>query len=205
MAVDPFALTTLADVKSHLNIPVGNVSQDETLERMINSSSAKIENFLSRRILQRAYNEYQDGRSNDRILLSQWPVEFPSEVWVDSSGLFTDVSNQLDSADYVLEGDPAIGIVLLGGRLFSKGIKNIKIVYNGGYVTVPYNIAESCIMTVEYMYDMRSDRRIGVTSKSKNSENVTYIQDLPEFVINTLLPYQRFFEFDQASIAVQNG
>lgn len=204
MATDPYALTDLTTIKQHLNIDPLVTSQDAVLERMIDAASAKIESFLDRKVLTRSWTEYQDGRANDRILLKHWPCSKPSEVWDDPSGLFTDSSNQLASDEFELEGDPAIGIVLLGSRYFNKGTRNIKIVYDAGYATVPYDIEEACLFTVEYLYDMRSDRRIGVSTKGKNGETTTFLTNLPEFVIDMLLPYQRV-EFGHANIAVQNA
>ena len=203
MAVDPNALTTLEDVKQHLDIPVTNIDQDAILERMINAASQKIESFLDRRIKKRSWTEFQDGRRNDRIVLRQWPCEKPTELWNDPSSKFTDTDNQLDPADFELEGDPAIGVVLIGRR-FSNGNRSIKIVYEAGYDTIPFDLSEACIMTVEFMYDMRSSRRLGTSTKNKNSETISYLGDLPDFVLKMIEPYQRF-DFGHASIAVQNG
>jgi hypothetical protein len=202
MALDPYALTTLANVKSHLNITVA--TQDAKLERMINAASLKIEQFLDRKILKRSYTEYQDGRLNDRIVLRHWPCDKPTELWSDASGLFADSSNQIDANDFVLEGDPAIGVVLLNGLVFPRSNKSIKIVYQAGYDTVPYDIEEACILSVEFMYDMSADRRIGVKSKGKNGETTTFAGDLPIFVKDMLTPYQRY-EFGISPIAIQNS
>jgi uncharacterized phiE125 gp8 family phage protein len=203
VAVDPYALTSLDTIKSHLNIPAGTTSEDEVLERMINAASEKIEQFLDRKILKRSWTEYQDGRSNDRIVLRQWPCSKPSELWDDASSEFTDASNMIDDDDFALEGDPAIGVVLLGGW-FSRANRNIKIVYEAGYDVVPYDLEEACLLTIEFMYDMRADRRVGVSSKGKNSESVKFLGNLPQFVTDMLMPYQRF-EFGLSNIAVQNS
>jgi len=200
--IDTYALTTLADIKEHLNIPTLTITQDNILIRMINAASMMIEQFLDRKVLQRSYTEFYDGRSNDRFLLRQWPAVKPSELWVDSSSLFTDVLNKKGTNEYELEGD--CGVLLLNGVRFPKGIRNIKVVYLGGFTTVPYIIAEACIGTVEFMYDMKSDRRIGVTSKSKNAETVTFISDLPPVIKTMLTPFQRF-EFPSSAQGIQNG
>jgi len=201
MALDIYALTTLEDVKSHLNIPISTITQDDTLERMINASSAKIEGYLDRKILKRTYTEYQDGRSSDRIVLKQWPIEKPTELWIDHTSNFIDVKNQLDSSRYHVEDD--FGVQLIG-TMFPRGRRNIKIVYQAGYDTVPYDIAEAAIMTVSFLYDMRSDRRIGVGQKGKNSENTTFLGELPEFVTNLLEPHKRM-DFGILGTAVNNG
>lgn len=189
--LDTYALTTLADVKEHLNVKPLDVSQDNILTRMINASSEMIETFLDRKILQRTYTEFYDGRGNDRMLLRQWPVVKPTQLWNDPSGLFTSPSDQYPVAEYETEGEPAVGVILLSGQKFSKGNRNVKVVYQGGYVTTPYVIAEACILCVEFSFDMRSDRRIGVQTKGKNQESTTFLGDLPEFVKNMLAPYQR--------------
>lgn len=202
MALDAFALTSLDNVKSYLNIPTLTITQDTTLERMINASSAKIETFLDRKILKRTFTEYQDGRSSDRILVKEWPAEKPTELWIDSSSQFTDITTQLPDSDFVLEDE--IGVQLINGRGFGKGRRNIKVVYEAGYTTVPYDIEEACIMTVAFFYDLRSDRRIGVSQKGKNSENTTFLDDLPAIVKGMINPYRRI-EFGFGSVAVQNG
>jgi hypothetical protein len=151
---------------------------------MINAASAKIEQFLDRKILK--------------------PCNKPTELWDDIGNEFTDAANQIDATEFTTEGDPAIGVVLLGGLKFSRSNQNIKVVYEAGYDTVPYDVEEACILTVEFMYDMRADRRIGTQSKGKNAETTTFLGNLPEFVTDMLMPYQRF-EFGHASIAVQNS
>jgi len=204
MAIDPNALTTLEDVKAQIGIPVLDTTQDTLLERMINAASEKIESFLDRRIKKRSWTEYQDGRGNDRIMLRQWPCDKPTELWDDISNEFTDTDNMVDVTDFTTEGDPAIGVILLSGLSFSKSNRNIKVVYEAGYDSVLYDISEACINTVEFMYDLRNNRRMGTSTKSKNGETISYLGNLPEFVIDMLLPYQRF-EFGHASIAVQSN
>jgi hypothetical protein len=201
--IDSYALTTLADVKEHLNIPTATTTNDNILIRQINAASEMIETYIDRKVRQRSFTEYYDGRGNDRILLRQWPVTKPTELWDDSSGLFTDSSNQFQATEFEVEGDPATGVILLGGRKFSKGTRNIKVVYQGGYATTPYIIAECCIWTVEFLYDMKSDRSIRVQSKGKNQETTTFLGDLPPVVKNMLEPYRRF-EVPLAYVGVQN-
>jgi hypothetical protein len=190
--LDSNSLTTLGTAKEHLNIPEADTTQDNILKRMINASSALIEEYIDRKILTRTYTEYYDGRGNDRMLLSNWPVTKPTELWDDSSSEFTDSSNLISLADYEVDGDgdTAIGIVLKGLR-FGKGTRNIKVIYVAGYATAPYIILESCLCHIEFMYTMRQDRRIGTQTKSKNEENITYRSQLPEFVQNMIDPYRR--------------
>jgi len=195
VVLSPYALTTLDTVKEHLGIPGATTTFDEVLKRLINAATDKIELFCDRQFKQRTgIIEYHDGFANDRLLLGQWPASKPDELWIDSTGEFTDPDKQLDSDEYELDlsaKGEGIGVVLTKCRMFPRGTRNIKIVYDAGYTTIPSALEDACIWTVEFLYDMRSDRRVGVETKGKNQENTTFRGDLPEIVQTTLLAYKR--------------
>ena len=204
--LEPYALAALLSVKEHLNIKESETGQDNVLTRMINASSQMIENYLDRKVLSRSYTEYYDGRKNDRILLRNWPSTAVAELWDDPASEFTDAANQFDTSEFKIdgEGDSAAGVVLLSGLKFGGGARSIKAVYTAGYATVPYIVQEACLLHVEYMFDMRSDRRIGVQTKGKNQESTTFLGTLPQFVMDMLTPYMRI-EFPLAYQGVQNS
>lgn len=192
---DPYALTTLATAKEHLGIPVLNTQYDDVVQRFINEATAKIERYCDRKFVQRTgIIEYQDGFANDRILLDQWPAQKPTELWIDNSREFTDPAKQLAADEYELDysasGD-GIGVVLVKRCFFPRGIKNIKIVYDGGYTAIPSDLEGACLWTVSFYYDMRNTKSVGVETVGKNQENTTYRGDLPPIVLYTLDSYKR--------------
>ena len=206
--IDPYAWVPLLSLKEHLNIPEATLTQDNVLTRYINTSTAMIESFLDRKVIKRQFTEYYDGRGQDRMLLRQWPVAKPTELWDDPSSLFTDVNNKYALTEFEVdgEGDSAVGIILLGGQRFSKGSRSIKVIYEGGYTlaTVPAQLFEAVLLHAEFLLDMRTDRRIGISTKGKNQESTTFLSDLPEVVKNMLRPYQRL-EVPLAYTGVQNN
>ena len=198
VTISPYALTTLETAKIHLGIPAANTDYDEIIKRYVNVATGKVESYCDRKFIARQYTEYQDGFANDRTLLDQWPASKPTELWIDPDSEFTDVTRKLELTQYELEHSArgeGIGIVLTKDcRLFPRGRRNIKIVYTAGYADLdelPDEIEDACLWTMEFLYDMRNDRRIGTSIKSKNQENITYYQDLPEFVQKTLDQYKR--------------
>lgn len=204
--LDTYAITSLAKVKLHLDIQTTDTTQDEILTRFINAATYRIEGFIDRKILTRSFTEYQDGRGESRILLAQWPAAKPSQLWIDQASQFTTAGDQLDVADYDLDvasNGEGIGVQLLRGRFFRSGRRNIKIVYNAGYAVTPPDIEDAAIWTVEYLYSMRSDRRIGVSQKGKNQETTTFNKDLPDFVVGVLEGYRRL-EFSTGVVSVEN-
>lgn len=195
MPISAYALTTLANAKEHLGVPPGNTTFDALITRLVNEASGRIETFCDRKLKQRTgIIEFQDGFAQDRILLDQWPATKPTELWIDSSGLFTDVANKLDAADYALDVSArgeGIGVVLTNRCFFPRGTKNIKAIYDGGFAVIPDELEGACIWTVQFLYNMRNDLSVGVETKGKNQENTTYREDLPKYVQDTLLAYKR--------------
>lgn len=195
MPISPYALTTLAIAKEHLGIPVLTTTFDNVVTRMINEATGKIETFCDRKLKQRTgIVEFQDGFANDRILLDQWPALKPTELWIDSSGEFTDVSLKLAADQYALDVSArgeGIGVALTKRCFFPRGIKNIKVIYDGGFATIPDELEGACLWTVSFLYDMRNSNSVGVETKGKNQENTTYREDLPKYVQDTLLAYKR--------------
>jgi len=196
----PFELTDLATAKEHIGIPTGSTSFDDVVQRFINQATEKIEKMTGRRLKQRTgIAEYQDGLGNNRILLDEWPAVKPTELWIDSTSDFTDVTKKLTTDQYELElssRGEGIGIVLVGGsnchRLFPKGTRNIKIVYDGGYATVPDDLEGACLWMVEFFYQQRSDNSVTVMVKGKNQENTTFREHLPMLHKETIDAYTRF-------------
>ena len=203
--IDPYALITLEAAKQHLDIPSATTSEDDILTRFINSATKTIENYTDRKIKLRQYTEIQDGRGQDRLILRHFPCLKPTELWDDTTGEFTDVSNKLDSSEYALDGLPDNGIgVVLYNRRFSVGRANIKIIYEAGYDPIPMDLQEACFWIIDYYYDMRSDRRIGLTSKGKEGESTSFRDDFPPFVKNILDAYKRY-EFPDSVFAIESN
>lgn len=197
VTLSPYALTTLETAKEHLGIPPATLTYDERVKRLINEATGRIETYCDRKLKQRVgIVEIQDGFAQNRILLDQWPAVKPTELWIDSSGLFTDVANKLAVTDYELDKSArgeGIGVALTNRCFFPRGIKNIKIVYDGGYplADIPAELEGACLWTVGFFYDMLSNKSVGVETAGKNQENITYREDLPKIVLSTLDAYKR--------------
>lgn len=193
----PYEIVTLAQVKTHLDMGA-NTDYDTILQGFIDAITDKFENYTNRFIKQRTgIVQYDNGNGKGTLMLDQWPAEKPTEVWVDSTSQFTDATKQLAVTDYELElsaNGTGIGIILINNDThcrFPAGRRNIKIVYNGGYVTVPYDIQNAALWTASFMYETRSDRAINVESKGKNQETTRYLMNLPPLVLDVLETYKR--------------
>lgn len=72
MALDEYALTSLANVKSYLGI--SGSDDDALLTEIINRASGYIEQICDRKFAQRDFREWYDGDGSDRLQLDAWPV-----------------------------------------------------------------------------------------------------------------------------------
>lgn len=194
MTLNSNALVTVATAKVHLDIPSADVSQDAKIELYINTASERIERHLDRKLIYQAHTERQDGRSSDRIMLKQYPAEKPTSLYDDPAW---DFLTPYDPAQYDIED---AGVVVLRYGRFMRANLNIKVTYNAGYKSVvspgagpnlPADLQHACLLLVEWMYQMRADRRLGVKGKGKNQETISFSQGMPPEVVELLEPHRR--------------
>lgn len=72
MAVDQYALTSLASVKTYLGI--SGSDDDSLLESLIDAVSDRIETFCNRQFSSRDYRQWFDGRRETRFVVQHYPI-----------------------------------------------------------------------------------------------------------------------------------
>ena len=107
MAVDTYALTSLANLKSYLGIT--SSSDDTILEKSIDRASDIAERYMGRKILSRAYVEWRDTYGQERIRLYQYPASIIRFVGIGYNAAITvGATNPLDPAVSVTVSDSAV-------------------------------------------------------------------------------------------------
>lgn len=196
------ALTTLAQVKTHLQIT--DSALDAQLAALILGVDAAIKSDLRRNIESASYTEYYSGDWSNVLRLKQTPVSSITNVWLDTDGHwgqgddpFADADLLVAGTDYALRIDQSDGTSLsgmlmkLGGcwpgvvrrsgaRLvgeYAAGLGNIKVSYVGGYETVPYDIT----MAANQLVGWALARQDGQQMKSETLDEYSYTMgDLKE-------------------------
>lgn len=156
MAANSIDLCTLDEVHSYINIRSNVTADDGLLQRLITGVSQYWLTRTGRASLNRLvdYVERYDGNDKDLMILNQFPVETISEVLVDNFSVS-------QSTDYLQPGwlinQNKTGVILLGTRtLFWAGRMNIRVSYQAGYASVPYDVNEAVIKQVAQMYKRKS-------------------------------------------------
>ena len=195
VTLSPYALSTLDELKTWLNIALTDATQDDFLTSLINSATSLIEEKVTHRhLVSRAYtNEKYDGTVGGLVYTREFPlISIQRMVLNDST---------LTIAD--LHWDPAGWI-----RLFLdptdvdiaqwQGSQNIELDYTAGYAAaaIPDDLKLGCWELAGHLY-MRSPRmgnaRAGVVSRTTAGVTVSYGTDkiVPASVMEALAPYAR--------------
>ena len=187
MALAANALTTVALAKVEIGIPSGDTSQDAIIERYINASSQHIETYLNRVIRFQEYTHYLTGNDSPSILLQQFPIEKPSAVYVDDEWAFV-AGSLLGLTEYDTQYDC---LLVRKTGYFPNKPRNVKVKYYAGYSATPPDLIEACLLMVVWLYGIKSSETIGVTSKSKVGDSVTFDSNIPPLVKALLDPMKR--------------
>lgn len=191
-----YALTTVFNVRVQLGIPSTKLNLDliRKFERLINASSAAIEEQTERLFVPRSTIEIYDGRGTDRFVPRHWPINSIAELWLDSSSKFTDTSKMLDASEYAIADDQT-SIELLDRR-YPSSRYSVKIVYNHG--KLPADISYACDLYCEWFYRLNEREDLGRATRSKGDESVNVEQSVPKVVMDLIMKHKRM-EFGGAT------
>jgi len=180
------SLLKLHEVKRKVQITTDDY--DSLLLDLIEDVSAIIESYCGRNFTAADYTEYQDGTGKDYFFTDEWPINTITSIYDDPDRLFASDS-LVDSTYYTFyanEGKVSLiysdAIISVNLRsLFSVGVRNIRIIYNAGYTTIPSDLKMIASEILIKKFKNIQDKRIGLTSISSAGENFS-------FHLNDMLP-----------------
>lgn len=196
MALNTNALVSLATAKTHLGIPALDTTQDTRIEMLVNTASQLIADYSDRVLVYSSYDVRRDGRRADRLVLPEWPVVAITAVYDDPAWDFS-TQTLIDPTEYGVEEDSVL--VLKNGRKFQRANRNVRVTYTAGYqlitggpgLPIPSTLSYACLMVVDWLDLIKSDRRLGVTSKGKNGESISFSDQLPPQITAMLADFVR--------------
>lgn len=190
MAVDAYALTTLAGYKAYMGITVS--THDTLLESLIDRASDWIENICDRQLLTRSYTEYTTGSIDGVLVPRQFPITAVTSVNYDTALLFT--GSDVDS-DYVHIQHEGRTVRCLYETFNPQQPDSVKIVYTAGYATTPDDLQHACNVVVAQMFAQLKGDRFGTAGQQLAAQvgggTLTFIHSLPPDVVQILERYTR--------------
>jgi len=142
-------LTTLANVRTSLGLSATQTGDDTLITNLISRISDMIEKKCGRVFSIATYTEYHDGDNTDSVQLDQYPINSVTSIHDDTDRSYG-VDSLISSDDYVYYSEE--GKIQLDGLTFSKGLKNIKVIYNAGFDVIPYDLEQACIKYIMAEY-----------------------------------------------------
>jgi uncharacterized phiE125 gp8 family phage protein len=199
MGVGTYALTSLAKLKSYLNISA--TTWDTFLESCVDAATGQAELYTNRKLKGRAYSYLTDADSDDaiidgngldRIQAPQYPINSVTTLRIDTSEI--DARGSVFNRGYVL--DKNAGIIHLAGYLFTEGLRNIELVYTAGFSTVPDDLEQAVIEQAAWVYKESGvgGSLLGVTGKQLPDGSLSFMaRDLLPGVKMVLDKYRKRF------------
>jgi len=165
-------LTTLANAKEFLKIPVSETEDDSILNRIITAADAFVKNYCGRVLEAADLTELHSTTKGQVVLvLDEYPVNSVTSLHDDPERAFG-ADTLIATTDYVV--DKAEGIIRLDGVYFAGGLQNVQVVYNAGYTTVPADLEQATLELVAQKYHSYDKIRQGIESRSFNGESVSF-------------------------------
>lgn len=186
MALASNALTTVANVKSFLQISV--TTYDTLLELLVNSVSEWIENECGRVFKDSASNivELHDGEGS-MIFPRQWPINSIASIESRSGSLGAPTWTAYTTNDYTY--DSRAGIIYFATPVFCDK-QNIRLTYQGGFLTIPSDLELACIKMTSKEFDKRKSQ--GVPQEGVGGGSVTWNENVDPSAIKIIQKYRRF-------------
>jgi hypothetical protein len=157
------SITTVANCKAFRGIESESTEHDEELDRLIVAAQSFLEKECQRTFEQATVTEYFSGiDGQDRLILAIPPIASITNMWDDRSRVY---ATPISSSLYVID-DAEAGIVRLDGITFSRGLRNIKITYVGGFAEIPGDLEEAAIEMVWAAHMKGEHNLVGVRSRS---------------------------------------
>ncbi len=170
--------TTVAIVRTLLDLKTASESDDTAINILIGAASSTIRTYCNRTFTEQLYIETRDGTGTNSLMVREFPVTSISRVTVDGRDLPTTAFVRW-----------RFGVKLTSG-FFAPGVENVETEYTAGFSVTPADIAESCAKLAAYKF--RAYSRIGQVSKILGGETVTFeTAEFPKDVRNTLEQYMR--------------
>ena len=168
-------LCVLQDVKDYLFRGGGNQTNadDNLLQRIISGASEWIRQETSTEFTAGNVTEIRSGTGGRVMFVKRPPINSVTSVHIDGQSISAKSSNVADfinSSGYSFQANGSY--ISLSGNIFSRGIDNVQLIYNGGYNSIPFDLEQACIEMIGFTY--RELDRLGMISKTLAGETITF-------------------------------
>ncbi len=180
---NPLDLTTLANVKQYLGLTSADF--DDLLARMITACSTAISSYINRQLLSASYSEHRDGTGSGVMIVADYPLISVQSLSINGNSI--NASSGYGQTGYSFDDIS----IYLTNMCFTKGRRNVSVVYTAGFASVPGDIEETIIEQIALRFKEKD--RIGQASKTLAGETVAfYLKDFSPLGLTILDQYKKY-------------
>lgn len=170
------ALVTLAEAREYCGIAADDDTYDDRLTDLINAISWRFNKYTRRKLKAQALTEYYDGDGGRILYLNSFPINSVTSLHVDTDRQYGAATAR---TDYVTYSD--VGKLALTESVFNSGHQSVKIVYNAGFETIPYELAEAALKQIKSAFRKWERNLEEATAEQTETGSITFI-DRDEFL-----------------------
>lgn len=168
------AITTVARCKQFRGIAPSNTEHDAELARLIEAVQSWLEGRCGRVFDRDTVTEYHDGsRGRNSLMVARPPIISITSIHDDPAQLWGS-ETEIDPSDYYIESASA-GIVRLRSGWFADALRNVRIVYEGGYDPIPSDLEQAAFEMIWSAREKGQHNLIGVRSRSIADGSVQFV------------------------------
>jgi hypothetical protein len=191
-------ILTLSRLKNYLEIDSDDTDSDSELENLINAVSWFCNTYTNRLLkFRQNITEYFDGDGGSKIFIENPPiVSTVSEinVYLDDS-IPRDFSDAVDSSYLVIDAEK--GRINLLDDIMPNGPQTVKVVYDGGYTVIPYDLERAALELAREIWMKQKDKIASIVTMNMQggSVNIDVNRSMNPFTKAVLDKYARRLDF----------
>lgn len=163
-------LTTLEKVRAYLGL-TDDSADDAPLAALIDAASEAIEHHCGRAFALAERTELHDGTGTDTLLLRARPVASVASVHDDPARGFGP-ETALDPDRIVIY--PGEGVLKRVDGVFTRGLRNVRVVHTAGYATVPPAVEQAANVLVAHFFHRGRQGADALSAESLGTWSVSY-------------------------------
>jgi len=184
-------LVDIDTAKAFVGAKSDDADQENMLKFYINTASEFCNVETHRLLKSRTLTEYYSGDGSNTLLVDQYPITTLTSVYDDPARAYG-ADTLIDSGDLVIMPEGLACKIIYDGGVFISGVKNLKVTYIAGYITIPYNLQQACLELIAYFFKNSDENRFGVVSRTVGDGSLTVeTTDIPKSALRTLREYKK--------------
>lgn len=157
---------TLQEYKDYAKIT--QTELDSFLEIMAEEAESIVESYLGRKLVADDYTDYYDGTNSNYLIVDNYPINSITSIYKYEDGVYQELD--LSEYNYRTFGHK----IIIDDYIFEEGVGNYKVVYNGGWESLPKDIelALKKLFVVLFNESPYKNNTLGMASFIKQNERI---------------------------------